>query len=144
MQRAEANADGVRSLPLPGADVHDLGSLKPKPVSLQVGHDRRHLQVHAGCRLGVGITQTLGEPDQFFQVFRVGGEMLLVAPIVDRIQGRFLKDEGSVDDVPDRPLAFAVLPIPLTLAGGALPRATDLMDDNYISRPTTIEFPDPV
>ena len=71
VQWTEADADGVRSLPLPRANVHDLGAEESKPVALQVGHDRRNLQVNAGGRLGVGIAQALGEADQFLQVFRV-------------------------------------------------------------------------
>ena len=64
----------------------------------------------------------------------VCGEVFLVAPVVDRIQGRFLKDEGSVHDVSNGPLAFAVLLILLSLAGGALLQATgptDLALDDF-------------
>src|SRR5690348_13387094 len=77
-----------------------------------------------GRRLGVGIPQALGQSDQFLQVFRVSSEMLLVAPIVDRLQRIFLKDEGTVDDVADRPIAFAELLVPFTLAGRSLGHAT--------------------
>src|SRR5262245_41148486 len=66
------------------------------------------------------VSQGLGEADQFFQVFRVGGEMLLVAPVVDRLQGLLLQNERAVNDIPDRPPAFPVLPVPLPLAGRAL------------------------
>jgi hypothetical protein len=66
------------------------------------------LQVHVGRRLGVGVPQAPGEADQFLKVFGVGGEMLLVAAVVDRLQGLLLKDEGPVDNVADCPVALAV------------------------------------
>jgi hypothetical protein len=63
--------------------------------------------------------------------------MLLVAPVVDRLQGSFLKDEGSVDDVADRPLALAVLVVPRTLAGAALFLAAGPPDLSYELRTPT-------
>ena len=95
-------------LPLPRAYIHDLSAEESKPVAFQIGHDGRDLQVHAGCCFGVRVPQGFGEADLFLQVFQVGGEIFLVAQVVDRLQGVLLKREVPVEDVAHSPIAVTV------------------------------------
>jgi len=61
LQGAQPHADRVRGRPLPRADIHNLAALKRQAVPLQVGGDRRHLQIDAAGGLGVGVAQPWGE-----------------------------------------------------------------------------------
>src|SRR5258708_6285102 len=48
------------------------------------------------------------------------GKMLLITAKVDRFPGIFLEDKLAVDEVADRPHAFPIEAIPLTLSSGSL------------------------
>ncbi|SIO17382.1 hypothetical protein SAMN05444166_2824 [Singulisphaera sp. GP187] len=52
--------------------------MKYQPVPLQVGHDGRDLEIDPRRCLGVWIPQPFGDADLFFNVFRVGGDVLCV------------------------------------------------------------------
>ncbi len=61
MEWAEAFADGVRALALPGADVDDLGALEAEATFTQAGFDCGDLEVDAGGGLGVRVSQDAGQ-----------------------------------------------------------------------------------